>query len=927
MVDAVLESEGLRSIVGKSSPLGERLLGSRWVGEGSDWEGLSVLAEWVLELCDEVEYGKIPNGIFDFLSRGPVTEDLEALASAIDDAAGEHARNAGEIVDILELDAGKRYGAGPALDGQPFDVQQQTLDSWEERHHDVHDIVSFNIISDTCRSEGLDPVVATAESWPDAVSHLYDAFQLAWFEGILTRALADREALAGFDGGSHQQIVERFRELDSLALQHNRARLARAHWEGLPRQEGGGQLGILKREFQKRRRHLPIRQLVDRAGNAVQAVKPVFMMSPLSIATYIPPGSLKFDLVIFDEASQVKSVDAFGAILRAGQAVVVGDSQQMPPTRFFDTMAQGSEEDDENVTTDIESVLGLFAAQNAPERMLRWHYRSRHESLIAVSNREYYNNSLVVFPSPDAERREGGLRYHLPPETVYDRGGTGTNIQEAEVVAKAVMEHAGSNPGLTLGVAAFSVAQMGAILDQLELLRRDDPTREGFFAAHPHEPFFVKNLETVQGDERDVIFISIGYGRDADGRVDMNFGPLNWDGGERRLNMLITRAKLRCEVFTNLTADDIELHRTSSPGLAKLKAFLAYAAAGADGGDSGSGGEQAPPFQRAVGGTLAEMGYQLRHRVGGEGHSVDLAILDPDRAGRYLLSIECDGPTYHSSRWARDRDRLRQEVLDSLGWRMHRIWSTEWFKNPERERHRVAQAVENAKTDTAAKAQRAGPAPYIKRDDAGPMGTTDGEIPEYKLASPKIAIEGREFSTAPDAALALWVAEVVEVESPIRPDEVARRIAEAANVGRGRRFQELVERSITHAVEAGRVLRRGEFLWWTDMDQPVLRNRSKLPTASRKIGLVAPEEIAVAVRRVVSGAYGIDQSDVAGLVVRLLGFGRVTIEMKARIEPVIRQMVTDGDLEQHGSQLQMAGPEDASGPPPLADSTALRNPA
>ena len=443
----------------------------------------------------------------------------------------------------------------------------------------------------------------------------------------------------------------------------------------------------------------------------------------------------------------------------------------------------------------------------------------------------------------------------------------------------------------------------------------------------PTSRFFVKNLETVQGDERDVIFISIGYGRDADGRVDMNFGPLNWDGGERRLNVLITRAKLRCEVFTNLTADDIELHRTSSPGLAKLKAFLAYAAAGADGGDSGSGGEQAPPFQRAVGGTLAEMGYQLRHRVGGEGHSVALAILDPDRAGRYLLGIECDGPTYHSSRWARDRDRLRQEVLDSLGWRMHRIWSTEWFKNPERERHRVAQAVENAKTDTAAKAQRAGPAPYIKRDDAGPMGTTDGEIPEYKLASPKIAIEGREFSTAPDAALALWVAEVVEVESPIRPDEVARRIAEAANVGRGRRFQELVERSITHAVEAGRVLRRGEFLWWTDMDQPVLRNRSKPPTASRKIGLVAPEEIAVAVRRVVSGAYGIDQSDVAGLVVRLLGFGRVTIEMKARIEPVIRQMVTDGDLEQHGSQLQTAGLEDASGPPPLADSTALRNPA
>ena len=362
--------------------------------------------------------------------------------------------------------------------------------------------------------------------WSEAAHHLRNVFERAWYEHVLSRALTERSALSSFAGNIHEQLIGQFCSMDELALDHNRARVAYSHWSQLPKYDGGGQLRTLRRQFERKRGHLPVRQLMIQAGNAIQAIKPVFMMSPMSIATYLPPGSVNFDLVVFDEASQVRPVDALGALMRADQSVVVGDSKQLPPTRFFDIVTQSDDDDDEDrVVADMESILGLFRAEGAPDRMLRWHYRSRHESLIAVSNREFYENGLVVFPSPDSSRESIGLRYHHLPDTQYDRGRSSTNRKEAAAVATHVMEHARRSPGLTLGVAAFSSAQREAIQDELERLRRQDFSCEAFFNDHPGEPFFVKNLENVQGDERDVICISIGYGRDAGGQVAMNCVP------------------------------------------------------------------------------------------------------------------------------------------------------------------------------------------------------------------------------------------------------------------------------------------------------------------------------------------------------------------------------------------------------------------
>ena len=469
--------------------------------------------------------------------------------------------------------------------------------------------------------------------------------------------------------------------MDTLVLDHNRVRVARTHWNGLPNHSGAGQLQILRREFEKKSRHRPIRQLMNKAGNPIQAIKPVFMMSPMSIASYLEPGGVSFDLVVFDEASQVKPVDALGALIRADKSVVVGDDRQLPPTSFFDSITQSEDEEDENsVTADIESILGLMRAAGCPDRMLRWHYRSRHESLIAVSNHEFYNNGLVVFPSPDSGRQGSGLQYHHNPNSVYDRGRSRTNRKEAEEVAASVMEHARQHPDLTIGVAAFSTAQMQAILDEMEKMRRQDTSCESFFGAHPEEPFFVKNLENVQGDERDVIFISVGYGRDANGAVSMNFGPLNKDGGERRLNVIITRAKRRCHVFTNLHADDIRLDGPGSAGLRAFKMFLAYAESGNLPTDipEASKRDMDSPFQKEVVSRLRALGHNLPDEVRNFDRVPEYVVQPAVEAGDALFFTEA--LVHGTMPWTAAHERRALLYKYSPG---HSSWATEPYNHDD----------------------------------------------------------------------------------------------------------------------------------------------------------------------------------------------------------------------------------------------------
>ncbi len=916
IVDAILEAQRELPHLERIRERGQQLFGTHWQGESSNWSQLQKIAVYLFALHLSVERGELPEALVEYLAKKPDLETLRPLVSTVKGHQNSYPHLLRTVVEKIQLDETVRFGCDDGLKASSLTEQAHILECWERESARLQDMVTYNHLAEVLKNRGFAEVMKLANVWPDASQCLSDLLKRAWYSARLETAMQERPILASFNSDIHQQIVESFRTLDKLSLKYNKAKVTYEHWRHLsPQHEfSSGQLGVLNHEFPKKRRHLPIRKLMKKAGNAIQTIKPIFMMSPLSVAKFLPPESVHFDLVIFDEASQVKPVDAFGAILRGKQTVVVGDSRQLPPTRFFDKHIAGDDEDsEENVAGDMESILGLFSAQNAPMRMLRWHYRSRHESLIAVSNIEFYDNKLQLFPSPDVEKKEVGLIYQYYPDTEYDRGKSGRNREEARIVAKRVMEHARLHPDLTLGVAAFSVSQTEAVQNELEILRREDPSCEKtFFNTHPEEPFFVKNLENVQGDERDVIFISIGYGRDANGKLTMNFGPLNQDGGERRLNVLITRARRRCEVFTNLTADDIDLSRTNARGVAALKRYLKYADTGELDIPRPTDREADSPFEEEVAEALRAFGFQVDHQIGSAGYFIDLGIKDPDRLGRYLLGIECDGATYHSAQSARDRDRLRQQVLEGLGWRIHRIWSTDWFRTPDSELRKSAEAIEAAKVHISSP-------PVQDPENDLPDSNQVEEEPEpepavtvhpkseppensltekYKLVELVISINGRDLHEVPSYAMASWIQRVVEIESPVHLDEVARRI--------GNRIQSAVRAAARRAVRSEGIEIRGEFLYWKEQGEIIVRDRSELPNASRKLGLIAPEEIEKAIKAIVSNAFGIEREELAREVCRLFGFKSVSAEMRRGVESVLDKLIAQEELTRKGDSLVLA---------------------
>ncbi len=773
LVDAVLEAQRLVDALKEHEATGKTLFGDRWRGKDSDWTALLDAGKLLLEVHKQIAQRDLPEETLDALQDPPHQKELTEARETLAAAMARYRQATIEVLELLELrgadqgtdiggtmdrgtmDDGERSEMGNAVDvddtlatsvpaaydstsqhptERSFAEQADFLAACATEAPRVQEVITLNHLTEDLVDAGLAPVLPIATTWPHAGQHLGDLFRHAYLNALLERAMDERPALEDFSGGQHERVAEKFRRLDRKLLTHNRHRLALRHYEQKPRPTGAGQVGVLLHECGKQRAHMPLRRLLQRAGEAVKALKPVFMMSPLSVPKYLPPGGLSFDLVVFDEASQVRPVEAFGSILRGDQTVVVGDSKQLPPTDFFSAMGSGENGSDYEMRAgDQESVLDLFRSKGAPERMLRFHYRSRHESLIAVSNREFYNDRLFVFPSPEAERDGKGLVFRHLPNTVYERGGSRTNPEEARAVAEAVMTHARETPDLSLGVATFSTAQMDAIQEQLETLRREDPSCESFFGGHPTEPFFVKNLETVQGDQRDVMFISVGYGRDQHGRVAMNFGPLNRDGGERRLNVLTTRAKLRCEVFTNLRAEDIDLNRTNARGVEVLKTYLDFAATGEMDLPEVTGRGPDSPFEEAVADALKAKGYRIAYQVGVAGFFIDLAVIDPEQPGRYILGIECDGASYHSSHMARVRDRSRQAVLESLGWTIHRIWSTDWFRNPHEQLAGAVAAIERAQlaTETRSDGRDDGDAPE------GGEAPGDGKAPNDTEAAPR----------------------------------------------------------------------------------------------------------------------------------------------------------------------------------------------
>jgi hypothetical protein len=554
-------------------------------------------------------------------------------------------------------------------------------------------------------NRGLDKLASLAEDGRIEPQHLHSAFTFVFYNTLARYAFADHAELFGFSGTTQDQVREQFAKADKEAIRLYRERAASTidgrkipygHQSGPVK--GWSDLALITHEISKQKRHIPIRQLVRRSAGALQAMKPCFMMGPLSVAQYLIPEGLRFDLVVMDEASQLKPEDAIGAIARGGQLVVVGDPKQLPPTNFFQRVTfdgDGVDDDDERMAIEEgESILDIASTLYQPVRRLRWHYRSRHHSLIAFSNREFYDGDLVIFPSAYHESPNLGVKYHHVSRGVFDER---RNIPEAEAVVDAVIEHMHNRPNESLGVVALNFEQRELIEELLDRRLATEP----FAIAYQErmeggsEPLFIKNLENVQGDERDVIFISATYAADAKGNQYQRFGPINGPNGHRRLNVLFTRAKKRTEVFCSLDPDKIQVHPGSAWGLRVFKQYLTFARTGILEAAEDSGRTSSNDFERAVGAVLKEKGHEVVPEVGVAGFFIDLGVRHPTRPGAYLLGIECDGASYHSGRSARDRDRLRQEILENQGWKIHRIWSTDWFKSRNVEIKRLLKRIDD----------------------------------------------------------------------------------------------------------------------------------------------------------------------------------------------------------------------------------------
>lgn len=541
-------------------------------------------------------------------------------------------------------------------------------------------------------SQGMGPIVEAYTSRQITGDQIADVAEKSYFQWWVETTVSDDDVLRRFHAGEHKRRIHEFRKAltdhQALVTEAIRARLsARTPATDSKRKSPG--MGVLLKETQKKRRHMPVRALIGEAGDVITQLTPCFLMSPISVAQYLDPRLPSFDVVIFDEASQIPSWDAVGAIARGQAAVVVGDPKQLPPTNFF--TREGSDDDLETADDieDLESILDECMSAQLPHQRLRWHYRSRHESLIAFSNWHYYDNKLLTLPSADTEEAtDRGVRFRYIADGQYDKGKTRTNKREAEVLVEEIVERLRKpDASGSIGVVTLNIQQRTLIEELLDEQRRQHPEIEPFFAEDAQESVFVKNLENVQGDEREVIMFSVGYGPDAAGKVGMNFGPMNRDGGQRRLNVAITRARTEVLVFSSLRADQIDLSKTRAIGVRDLRAFLDYAERGpkalAEATAIGPDADFGSPFEQEVCDRLRKLGWEVIPQVGCSGYRIDLGIVDPDARGRFLMGVECDGASYHSAATARDRDKLRESVLEGLGWKLHRIWSTDWWHDPE----------------------------------------------------------------------------------------------------------------------------------------------------------------------------------------------------------------------------------------------------
>ncbi len=638
---------------------------------------------------------KIKNKKIDYNKVKKAINDISKLKGILKD-------NFDIVTDILKFDWNMAFSC--KYTDVDIDILKNKFSAISQKADDLTLWIKYLNLTDAIEEEGLkdfwNKCYETELPLDDYATALETQFLRIWLNGYV---FENNDILKTFNSLEQDDLVKDFRTLDKGQIVSAKERLMTKLSSNInyAKQQNPKEVSELKRLCKLQRIRKSLRQIIRSVPNLFLELKPCLMMSPSTVAQLLDPNLFHFDTVIFDEASQLTTEDCIGSIIRGAKLVVAGDTKQLPPTSFFRTVVEPEDEnfDDEQVQEpereDLDSILDECTTSGFPQCMLKWHYRSKHEHLIAFSNKHLYQE-LYTFPNCIETSDTLGVKfvYHTPTQTTKEE----MCLEEAKIVANAVMQHAKQHPNMTLGVATLNIKQKSLIENEIEKLREQDPSCEEFFNNSGQEYFFVKNLESVQGDERDVIMISVGYFKNKNGVLSMNFGPINQDGGERRLNVLVTRARYMIQVFSGIKASDFNLEKTNSTGVKLLQAYLDFAEKGestfAKKEEVYNNNKFVSPFEESVYKALTEKGYSVTSQVGCSNYKIDLAVRDKNNPNKFLVGIECDGPTYNSCATVRDRDRLRQEVLERLGWKMYRVWSTDWFKNPTEQLERLTKFID-----------------------------------------------------------------------------------------------------------------------------------------------------------------------------------------------------------------------------------------
>lgn len=933
LVDVNDEDQFLRGLHAEASSL----LEDSYTGVQTDWSAVERHAHWAstfAEVLTRLAGGDVERAdAIQKLVNPLVGEQRTALASGgaigrklleFRDAYREFMTALGAVTEVAKSTASL---AGDVHADGALERVQSHLASWQQGRRFIQPWCLWRGVRAQAVAQGLQGVVESVELGLVPLADVAAHFEYSYRSWWLKRTVDNEPVLRTFSSADHERKIREFRDADTKFQKLTQAYIAATLSGKVPAASAAvvgaeSEMGRLRRELARQRGHMPVRKLMQGLPTLLPKLKPCLLMSPLSVAQYLAADHSQFDVVVFDEASQIAVWDAVGVIARGKQLVVVGDPKQLPPTNFFGrSSTDGDDSGDGQQVEDLESILDECLGAGMNRLTLKWHYRSRHESLIAFSNVNYYESELVTFPSPVTSDVAVRLQ---PVAGVYDRGGSRTNRAEADAIVDAIEKHylKEGSAGLTMGVVTFNQTQQNLIATLLEARRRSNVELDKVLAQKVPEELFIKNLENVQGDERDIILFSITYGPDAAGKVTMNFGPLNSEGGHRRLNVAISRARHGVVIYSTLKPEQIDLARVRAAGVRDLKHYLEFAKRGPR-----ALVEQAvptglapdSPFETAVIGLLRDKGWVVHPQVGCSGYRIDIGVVDPRAPGRYLLGVECDGATYHSAATARDRDRLRQHVLEGLGWRIHRIWSTDWWLDPQRELEKLVVKLEELASqdpDEVAKEPEfqeealAMPveAESLANEPSAELPPNDYPLRHYSMAELPLGTPDAFYEPGSNSKLQNHISHVVNLEGPILEGALYKRVARAWGLERtGSRIVDRL-RSLAHQRFVTTVEGDKTFLWPVDANPAEwmdFRVSNGDESSRRHIDDVALEEIGAVMQHILDQAGGTSRQELARTTCKMLGMSRVLADAEARALLAIAQLAERGRVIVDGEQVRV----------------------